>query len=171
MTVIAYRDGVMAADSRMTVETEAGGIRMARCEKMYCYLDGLDRYVVIGVAGEGFPALRFVEWYKNGPLDEPPVELFTNGDANFSAIVLTHEGLFEYDKWCIGEKILDDYYAIGCGAKAALGAMHRGATAEEAVVAACAHDPLCGLPGLAIEPGTKTVRQFDGVATPPKPAR
>lgn len=141
MTVIAYRAGVMAADSRATITTEEGGIRMMRSDKLYTF-DGH----IVGVAGEGFPALVFVEWLKKGGNTNEPPELLIHGDADFSALVLTRKGLFEYDKWCRPERVKERFWAIGCGAKGALCAMHAGATAYDAVKFVCKVDPLCGPP-------------------------
>jgi hypothetical protein len=161
MTVIAYKDGVMAGDSRSTIETESGGIRMSKCEKMYRKILPSGDEVIIGVAGEGFPALVFVDWIGSGK--EPP-ELLIHGDADFSAIVLTKEGLFEYDKWCRHEKVIDSIYAIGCGAKGALTAMHCGASAARAVEATCLVDPLCGPPvvTMRLKPTAKRSRKPKG---------
>lgn len=146
MTVIAYKDGVIAADSRQTVETEAGGIRMSTCQKLFLkrvVLDGIEQDVIIATAGEGFPGLLFVDWFGSGK--EPP-EAFVHGDADFTCLVVTKGGLFEYDKWCRGEKILDPFYAVGCGAKGAMTAMHMGASAKRACEVTCLVDPLCALP-------------------------
>lgn len=152
MTVIAFRAGVMAADSRATVETESGGSRYQRCAKMYRVEADKDKGVeaaIIGVAGEGFPALVFVDWYKTGSKEKP--EMLVHGDADFSALVLTRKGLVEYDKWCRPEPVLERFWSIGSGCKAALGAMHRGASAYEAAKIACKIDHLCGLPIVTME--------------------
>lgn len=146
MTVVACKDGVMASDSRYTIESEAGGIRMGTCTKMYkkrVSVNGEEQDVLIGVAGEGFPALVFHDWYGSG---SPPPDNLLLGEADFSAIVLTKDGLYEYDKWCRGEKVLDPFHAIGCGAKSALAAMHMGANAKRACEVTCSVDPLCGPP-------------------------
>jgi len=131
----------MAADTRATVETEAGGIRLMRCEKLYRLDDA-----IIGVAGEGFPGLVFVEWYRARLTKPEPPELLIHGDADFSALVLTRSGLYEFDKWCRPERVLNRFWAIGSGAKAALGAMHAGSNAFCAARIACKIDPLCGTP-------------------------
>ena len=128
----------MAADSRVTVETEAGGIRHFRCEKLF-----RKGAAIIGTAGESAPGLVFLDWY--GSQKAPPQKLI-DGDADFTVLVLTPRGLFEFDKWCRGEKILEKFYAIGSGAKAALGAMHMGADARKAVQIACKVDTLSSTP-------------------------
>ena len=152
MTTIAVRNGIMAADSQVTCETEAGGSRYFRCTKMYPKVvrlnDAPDENVIIGVSGDGFAALVFVDWYGSGK--DKPNELI-EGEADFSAIVLTSIGLFEYDRWCRGEKVLEEFYAIGSGTKAALGAMHAGCSAKRAVEIACRVDSYSRLPVTALK--------------------
>lgn len=150
MTVVVVRDGVMASDSRATLESEAGGIRFVHCEKIYKLTEmGL----IVGVAGDGFAALRFVEWLRTKPTKKGKKrrdDMLVVGEADFSAIVLHKSGkLEEYDRWLTPEEIILDvnqYYAIGCGAKAAMGAMAMGADAKRAVEVTCGIDPLCSLP-------------------------
>lgn len=143
MTVIAFRDGIMVADSRATVESEAGGIRFFRCDKLFRVLaDGVDS--IVGVAGGSFDGLEFIEWLKR-PGTQPSSRLL-DGEADFTALMFNKHGLFEYDKWCRPEQIRERFYAVGCGAKAALTAMHVGASALDAVKATCRVDPLCGPP-------------------------
>jgi len=150
MTVVVVRDGVMASDSRATIESEAGGTRFIHCEKIYKIPElGL----IVGVAGDGFAALRFVEWLRMKPTKKGKKrrdDLLVTGVAEFSALVLYKDGkLEEYDKWLIPEEVIlsvNQYYAIGCGAKAALGAMAMGADAKKAVEVTCGIDPFCSLP-------------------------
>lgn len=147
MTTIAYRDGVMAADSRTTVHTEAGGSRLSRCEKLYrknVVMNGSPGPTIIGTAGESAPGLIFVDWWGTG--NDDLVQRLIDGDADITVLILTEDGLFEADKYCRPEKILDEFWAVGSGAKAALAAMHMGATAEQAVEIACRIDPYSAPP-------------------------
>lgn len=143
MTTIAFRNGVLAADSQTTTHTEEGGSRLFRCVKLYPkvvkHADAPDEHVIIGTAGESFSSLLFVDWY--GTSDKEIPERLLTGEADFTCIVLTQAGLFEYDKWCRGEKILEPFYAVGSGAKAAMAAMHAGASAKRSVEIACLIDP------------------------------
>ena len=148
MTVIAYRDGIMAADSRVSVSTEGGGDRIFKCEKLYRKTIKEKRRrkfdVIIGLAGESAPGLVFLDWYGSGK--EPPSSLI-DGDADFTGLLLRPDGLFEVDKYCRPEKIIQPkFYAVGSGAKAALGAMHMGANAATAVAVACKICPHCAPP-------------------------
>jgi hypothetical protein len=142
MTTIAFRDGVMAADSCISLQTEAGGARKFRCEKLYRKFvknaRGKTETVIIGLAGESAPGLVFLDWY--GTDKDKPTDLIEGG-ADFTALILTKRGLFEADAYCRPEKILNRFYAVGSGAKAAMGAMHAGATAIGAVKIAARIDP------------------------------
>lgn len=147
MTTIVYRDGVIAADSRTTVHTEEGGSRFFRCEKLYPVSNGRGRITdILATAGESSSSLVFVDWYRNGAVTKDKPGELIEGDADFTVLVLRRSGLYEYDKWCRGEKILDRFYSIGSGSKAALGAMHAGANALTACRIACKVDPYSALP-------------------------
>jgi hypothetical protein len=152
VTVVVVRDGVMASDSRATIESEAGGIRYVHCEKIYKIPE---MGVIVGVAGDGFAALRFVEWLRTKTTKKKKRrdDMLVVGEADFSALVLYKNGkLEEYDRWLTPEEIILDvnqFYAIGCGAKAALGALVMGADAKKAVEVTCGIDPYCSLPVVA----------------------
>lgn len=134
----------MAADSRVTYDSEAAGTRLFKTEKLF--RKGKD---IIGLAGESEPGLIFLDWYGTGKKDPPGVLI--DGEADFTALVLTRKGLFEYGKYCRGERVLEPFYAIGSGSKAALGAMHMGANAVAAVRIACKVDPYSGTPIVSME--------------------
>jgi len=139
VTTLAYRAGVLAADSALTTSSEAGGDRLSECVKLH-----RKRSAVIGLYGESGPDLAFLEWY--GSRRRPPQELQT---ADFGAVVLTPRGLFHYDGWCRAEILSGEFYAWGSGAKAALGALWAGCSAQRAVEIACQVDPFSRPPVLA----------------------
>lgn len=95
--------------------------------------------MIIATAGEGPPGMIFVDWY--GKKSKPPAIL---SDSEFVCLVLDEDGLWEFDSYCRAEQITEEFYAIGSGAKVALGAMHAGATAQEAVEIAKLVDPYTG---------------------------
>lgn len=163
VTTVVYRDGVMAADSRATIETEAGGARMYRCEKLYRKIVGTGRKrheVLLGVAGEATPALLFVDWYGS---DKPPPQIFADMVSDFSVLIYSKHGLFEADAYCRPERILERFWAIGSGAKAALGALHMNASARQACSVACKIDPYSGIPitWMELTPGKAPVPPAD----------
>jgi hypothetical protein len=146
MTTIVYRDGIMAADSRFTIETEAGGSRMGKCEKLYRKFIKVGKHTeehILGFAGESMPALLYLDWYGSGK--EPP-QIFADMVSDFSVLIFNKHGVFEADAYCRPERVLEKFWSIGSGAKAALGAMHMGATANQAVAIACKIDPYSGTP-------------------------
>jgi len=135
MTVIAYRAGVLAADSRATYDDTG----ITRCTKIFRKAGD-----IIGVSGEDDGAMMlFVDWYGTG---RAKPDILVMGEADIGILVLTSKGLLRFDKWCRGERVAGRYYAIGSGAYAAMGAMHAGASARRAVEIACRVDPQCGLP-------------------------
>lgn len=147
MTTIVYRDGIMAADSRATIETEAGGARMFRCEKLYRKSIKVGKRIeehILGFAGESSPALLYLDWYGSGVKDPPQV--FADMVSDFSVLILTKHGIFEADAYCRPERVIERFWAIGSGAKAALGAMHAGADAKRACLIATRIDPYSATP-------------------------
>lgn len=143
MTTIAYRDGVIAADSRVT-HGENESARIHSCKKLFrkTVTQGKKSFdVIIATAGESSPGMVFVDWYGTG---KPIPEMFMHLGGDFICLVLSPQGLFEFDVYCRGEQVLDDFYAVGSGAKAALGAMHCGKSAIEAVRVAARIDPYTG---------------------------
>lgn len=140
MTTIAYRGGILAADSLETLCTEAGGARKFHCEKIYRKKLPDGSTAIIACAGESSPALLFLDWYGT---KKKPLKVLIDAVADFTCLVLTKAGLFEYDAYCRPLPVMLEpypFYAIGSGAKAALGAMHAGADAATAVEIACRVD-------------------------------
>ena len=154
MTTIAFRDGVIAADSRLTYSTEGGGGRKHLCTKLYRKRVGEGRKahdVIIATAGESSPALLFVDWYGSG---KPVPEMLRDLGGDFTCLILTPKGLFEADVYCRPDQILEPFYAVGSGAKEALAAMHCGKSARDAVAIAARIDPYTGgrITSMTLEP-------------------
>jgi hypothetical protein len=166
MTTICYKNGVMASDSRVSIEPAAGdpgATRIYSAAKLYrktiqptklkLLVGGAVRTipygepydVVIGLAGESSPGLVFLDWYGSGD-PEPESINGAESTADFTALILSPSGLYEADGYCRPEQVLDECYAIGTGAHAAMGAMLAGRTAEEAVVIAVQVDIYSALP-------------------------
>lgn len=144
MTTIAFRDGIIAADSRMTYSTEAGGSRKHLCTKLYRnqITEGKRTFdVIIATAGQSSPALVFVDWYGSG---KPIPDVLLNIDSDFTCLILRPDGLYEADAFCRPDKIIEDFYAVGSGAKEAMTAMRCGKSAVEAVRLAAQSDPYTG---------------------------
>ena len=144
MTTIAFRDGILAADSQVTVNTEAGGSTKHRCAKLFrkTIKQGRKSFdVIIATAGASSPGSMFVDWYGSG---EPIPKMLELHGGDFTCLVLAPHGLYEVDMYCFPEPILDKFYAVGSGRKEALAAMHCGKSAREAVEIASRIDPYTG---------------------------
>lgn len=127
MTVIAYKDGMLAADSGCYV----GDLVPGSFTKLYRSKAG----VLIGCAGTINDWLKFLAWFDRGGKGKRP-----RGD--FEAIVVYPDGkAWLYDETIYPTRIRDKYYAIGVesGVATALGALHAGADAKSAVMAAVKH--------------------------------
>lgn len=141
MTTIVYRDGVLAADSCYTEDSESGGSRVFQCQKLHkCQLSGFPpAYVYVGLAGAGGPGLRFLRWVKDGMNRNAPPS-FDPGD-DFVALVVMDGDAYVFDRYMEPERVVEPYHAIGSGAKCAFVALDMGANAKEAVERAAVRDP------------------------------
>lgn len=133
MTTIAYRDGVMAAD---TASWDSNGVYFGRLRK----LTRLDDGRVLGGCGSASMVLRVVNWLNGGgdkpvPDDEKPAD-------RFQAIIAAPSGLVVYVDPSLTEIECHpgEFTAIGSGREVALGAMAVGASAADAVRAATEFD-------------------------------
>ncbi|MCP1550708.1 MULTISPECIES: hypothetical protein [Methylorubrum] len=134
MTVIAYRNGTMAADSGAWYGEASHG--WAR--KLARGADG----ALYGCAGSAAESEAFLRWVDEGEQGDMPGPR-SKGDDDSSFIVLrvrpggpvelvTAHGVESYDA---------PYFAIGAAAVTAFGALFMGATAAQAIQAALAHGP------------------------------
>lgn len=132
MTTLVYRDGVLAADSR---GTRNGMICPGAVSKVYI-VDGR----LVGFVGDTAFGQRFVRDLREG---REPADL--EGEA--IAVIVDRDGgtvrVHQNATWYVEE---GRFAAWGTGLAAALGALHMGATADQAVEAACEVDPNSGGP-------------------------
>lgn len=133
MTVIAYRDGIIAADTLAVT----GGSKCAGVTKVARSING-----DLGGASGGITFMTaWLTWIRGEGARPVPEGDETRTDtgliiwANGRIEVYEKGGSFEIDA---------PYYAIGSGRPEAMGAMHAGASPEGAVHAAIAHDVNCG---------------------------
>ena len=136
MSVVAFRDEIMAADT----SGECAGRRHP--------ISKLTRNTgfIIGGAGSYPDCVRAAEWVLAGaPLNIPPKWLnyeTDNWKPDFCLLGWDGAHLTYWSVSLVPERVspvvpnMGLFYAIGCGAEAALGAMYMGATAEQAVRAA-----------------------------------
>ncbi|UTC28589.1 hypothetical protein MARCHEWKA_00760 [Brevundimonas phage vB_BpoS-Marchewka] len=133
MTTIAFKDGVLAADSLVT----SGGQRDGFSQKIWRH-----RRVLIGGAGCTAICHRFCEWVRGGMRGKCPVE----GSNNANGFVITPDGTMvvwgSQGPWVNTTGVV----AFGSGGDLAMGAMLAGASAVEAVAAAIKLDIHSGGP-------------------------
>lgn len=159
MTTIAYKDGVMASDSRGTDENE---MVLTDCQKLYI----LDNGAVLGTAGDD-DIRKLVKLLNKsqGPSDLPSKKRLAKTQTDFKGILAFPTGeLFiihiaqpcsldvNIDEWTAYVcEIKDSMCAVGSGAPYAYGAMEAGKTAAQAVEIACKRDIMSALPVQTLE--------------------
>jgi len=143
MTTIAYRDGVIAADTQETWEDGSFTpcVKLYRMPKSVAEVGGH----IVGLAGGSYAGELFLEWYQVGDWDNPPDLVNLDLEEDFEAIIVKPDGsLWSCNRLFAFIPHKTEYFATGSGGKVALGAMAMGATAEEAVRAAIKHDCYTG---------------------------
>lgn len=135
MTTIAYRDGMLAADTAMC----QGGVMMGHLVKIHRRGDGH----MVGAAGDASYNARFSKWFLEGEKGPPP-EAKEGPDWLDRGVIFRRDGSLHVFEPRGDFRCSDEFYALGSGKEAALGAMFAGATAENAVRAAIRFDPHTG---------------------------
>lgn len=135
MTCIAFRAGVMAADSLVLLRD----VDMGPHTKVFRGPDGS----LLAAAGTSYACELLGKAHECG--EKVPSEALK--DASVSALVAKPDGrLYHITDTDPALEIHREWFAQGSGADYALGAMAVGATAEEAVAAAIACSNTCGGP-------------------------
>ena len=126
-TIIAVRGDGMYSDSRCTSGVNFQTRKIHRVGKS-----------VIGGAGTLSDVLKFVAWFAAGAKGKCKTK-------GADMLVMNKRGIFLYDGSCPGGfEVLDDTYAIGSGAVAALAAWDSGATIKQSLAVAAKFDPMTG---------------------------
>lgn len=136
MTVVAYKNGLVAADKQ---SSRAGTI--SEVQKLFRYKNS-----VLAIVGDYSRGLQIMEWYKKGKGPLPPAS--DNAFARF--LVFNKDHFLEFENIDIPIKRTDKMVAFGSGGDLAMGAMAMGATADYAVEIACKFSDSCGL-GVMVE--------------------
>lgn len=135
MTTVAWRSGILAADTLIAYGSYTNGDRekIAQCGNYHA-----------AVAGPAWVREPLEEWLRSGARRKNcPNELLDNEEAFATIIMNGHGAIFDFTRGYL-IPICADYAAIGSGGHMALGAMAHGATAIQAVRAACKHDKSSG---------------------------
>jgi hypothetical protein len=126
MTTIACKAGQMAADTQLN-----GGDYAYRVQKIATLPDGS----LVGGAGTWRNAYAGIKWMLHGEQGDPP----SLEDATL-LVLRTDGSVWMADGGWPLFPLMDKHGAIGMGAQVAMHAMNKGATAGEAVKAACEID-------------------------------
>lgn len=156
MTVIAYRDGVLATDSACFIN----GIRAGTVRKAYEYRGWLFGWC--GASGFERTVRAMIDHLEEvdrleGAAAWPALP------AECSVLLVSPAGLVdsvtEHSRW---EPISADFLAIGSGCEVAVGAMDQGASAEEAVRAAIRRNAWCGgdVQAVRLSPVAKAIQKY-----------
>ncbi len=136
MTVIAYRDGVLAADSG--VYTSGSALFAGTRTKVVKCPDG----ALCGATGISGDCADFTAWCAAGRFGS-----FAKLDDGFLGVLIQPDGEVRfYNDRAQWYGVEAPFVAIGIGDAVATGAMHMGATAIQAVEAAITWSVWCGGP-------------------------
>lgn len=135
MTTIAYRDGVLAADTAMC----QGGVMVGSVVKIARRFNG----DMCGSAGDAVYNAAFTRWFVLGE-DGPAPEAKQETNYFDRGVIFRKAGGIDVFEPRGRFSVIASYFAIGSGKESALGAMFAGASAFDAIRAACAHDPHTG---------------------------
>ena len=135
MTIIAYRDGVMASDSLI----QANGVTSGMGRKITKTKQGF----LVGGSGSFSNISLFLDWWEDEAEDKPPLNMLKIDTMN--GIVVSKDGVLTFDSPDMYPmEIKAKFHTLGCGSEIATGAMEMGATAEEAVKIAIKYLGACG---------------------------
>lgn len=142
MTIIAYRNGIMAADTGVF----AGSTVVGKSVKVVRALDG----TLYGACGYSGDAAEFRKWVRDGAVKPmPKIRKTSESESAIHVVKAFPNGSVEFISSFGANDFFDTrYYASGSGEDYALGALFMGATAVEAVRATIAHcsttrGPIC----------------------------
>jgi hypothetical protein len=136
MTTVAFRDGVMASDSRGVDQ----GVGITPMKKIFRKRIKKKEYLIAG-CGWSPSILMFVDWY--GTNDKEilgRIQSLCVGAKEFTAMIWDGKRLVSCDETCRDDEVLEDYWAIGSGAAHAITAMDCGKSAIQAVRYAARRD-------------------------------
>lgn len=133
MTTVAIKDGVIAADTRMS----ANGGLMGYTSKLAVSKDGW----LAGAAGQMWAVATFLEWVKRralgpaikryGVIKSDPIENWITSETG--ALLLSPQGDIYIHQGKSPVRVQTPFVAEGSGREYAIGAMQMGASARDAV--------------------------------------
>lgn len=146
MTVVAYRDNILAIDSQASCAGHA-----YRVNKFHTMQDPDHEVVtVLTYTGDMDSGMEMIAWYTKGA-DPKKFPASGRGEKFCRLIVANGTGLFWFEQSPYPMRAVELYMAFGSGRDYALGAMAREATAIEAVEATIKHSADCMGPVVAFD--------------------
>lgn len=131
MTTIAYRDGIVAANT--------GGSRGATIIDGFRKIARTSDGTLVGAAGTAVYMAAMIRWADGGMVSDQPVAR-ADDDGCDAALIIRADDVIEVHEVGGFYTISAAYCAIGSGRDQALGAMFAGADVETAVRASISHD-------------------------------
>lgn len=148
MTIIAYRDGILCADSQAQT---AGDVRMGALSKIFDMtadfgLEPGHRFAgaLAAICGYAPFATEVLDWIKR---DCPGPQPVSPDDAEYGATVIVFSAagpITIYERGLSQAEAAGPFLAYGSGMEVAMGAMWMGASARKAVECAIALVTTCG---------------------------
>jgi hypothetical protein len=141
MTTVAYKDGMLAADSRSCIG--GGGSHMIYEEDAVKLFPHVGPFLAVGISGDQQVAEDIImEVSRYTTVDQVRGFELSEEAMGVQMLAIDHEGQLWYYQGSKSFKLRSDKpYAIGSGSDFALAAMDLGKTAEEAVSFAATRDP------------------------------
>ena len=136
ITTIAYKKGILAADTRISTENE---IDISEFRKVFRLKNG----VLIGFAGEVGRIQKTINALRRNP-DDITVIKGTRGGNELEALLVGHDGSISHFDGSNWFEVNAEYYAIGSGDTHAIVAMYMGASAKKAISVAMHFDKNTG---------------------------
>ena len=136
MTVIVYRDGVMAADTGVNFQ---GHVKLRDAKKLFACNLGL-----FGISGDYAEATNFLNAVRSGAKESKwPKPRREDNNSSFNVLWVTKNSIrmLSSEGWEDHSEM--PYIAMGSGAEIAFGALYAGASAETAVAAAIEFSQYC----------------------------
>lgn len=139
MTTVAFKDGIMAGDTR----GHDGAVGLVPIPKVF-KKKIKNKEVIFGVAGYWEAALMFIDWYASRDASIMERLMKLRGDDDFDVIIWDGKKLINADALMYPVELTEAYYAIGSGAAHAITAMDCGKSAVQAVQMAMKRDTNTG---------------------------
>lgn len=134
MTTIAFKDGIIAADSQITQDDQICNYEYQKIHIVTKVINDVTVDIPVAMAGTLVDFPVFINWFKSkeDPLELPDEEDMPTLDE-FTGLFYYQDEFYEIDQTLIPLKV-GTHGALGSGSTYALGAMGAGVSAPEAVL-------------------------------------